>query len=312
MLDQIKVSVCMITYNHGKYLEQAILGVLQQETTFRFELIIGNDCSTDTTDQIVKKLIKENPNTQCEIVYISHAKNVGSALNAESVFGRARGQYMALCEGDDFWHDNTKLQQQVDVMDKNPSATICFHAISMVNSDGHRLSEQRLAEGIKPSFKELFKDNFIHTPSVMYRIIFDPLLLDWMRDLVVGDWITHLRHAEKGEIIYIDKVMASYRFHGGGVWSMIDGNARKLRWIKVVEAVIENLFPQHELGLNYTKKNCLLALSASHFRSFQIVPAFKYLYQALTLKTDPPMTLTFLVKRVLRKIQREFLKRSHA
>jgi glycosyltransferase involved in cell wall biosynthesis len=302
MSDHIKVSVCMITYNHGQYLEQAILGVLRQKTAFKFELIVGNDCSPDNTDQLVKKLIKTNANPKCEIVYISHEKNVGSALNAESVFDSARGQYMALCEGDDFWQDTAKLQQQVDAMENNPAATVCFHAVTVVNSTGEPISESRLSPGIQPSFKALLKENFIHTPSVMYRILFKPISLVWMRGLIVGDWILHLRHAEKGDVIYINKVMASYRMHSGGLWSMINENARLLKWITVVDAVTVHLFPQQALGLNYTKKNCLFTLSANHFKAFQLSAGFKYLYQALVLKTDPPMTLVSILKRLLKRL----------
>jgi glycosyltransferase involved in cell wall biosynthesis len=308
MQNQIKVSVCMITYNHDKYIEKAIASVLAQKTSFKFELIIGNDASPDTTDLIVKKMIRENKNELCEIVYVLHEKNVGMGRNSSSIFDKARGQYMALCEGDDFWSDPLKLQKQVEALTRTPSATLCFHAVSVVDGQGAHLYDQHLSPEIVPSFKALMQGNIMHTPSVMYRIMFRPLILDWMIGLPVGDWITHLRHAERGEIIYLDQVMATYRIHAGGVWSMIDERARALKWIEVVDAVIENLFPQFRHGLNYTKKVCLLKLSVSHLKSFQIAKAFDYLVEALRLKTDPSMNLMFFAKKILGKLKKIFLK----
>lgn len=311
MSDQIKVSVFMLAYNHDKYIEQAILSVIAQETTFTFELIIGNDSSIDQTDSVIRRLIQSNQNKKCEIVYVFHEKNIGANYNAASVFNMVRGQYMAFCEADDFWLDNKKLQLQVETLEQNQSATVCFHAVNIVDGSGRFTSEYRLEKGFQPTFRRLIQNNFIHTPSVMYRVMFKPLKLDWMMSLTGGDWISHLRHAEKGEIIYIDKVMASYRVHDGGVWSMVDESRKRLKWIQLVDAVIKNLLPQYEAGLNYSKKHCLLVLSADHFRSLQIVSGFKYLYQAVVLKTDPPMTIMTIMKRVINKFLKN-IKRANA
>lgn len=308
MSRQVKVSVVMLTYNHAKYIEQAILGVLQQETSFHFELIVGNDGSSDETDRIIKRLIRENKNKLCEIVYVSHEHNVGMGKNADSVFSRAKGQYIAFCEGDDFWQEKAKVQRQVDIMEANLAATICFHAVNIVDEKNKVLQEQRWDEEIEPSFEALFIHNFIQTPSVMYRNIFNTLMLDWMMDLGAGDWIMHLRHAEKGKIVYINQVMASYRVHAGGVWSQANVTVKRLKWIAVVDAVINNLFPQYEYGLNYTKKNCLFALSTSHFFSGHLILAGKYLCRALSLKTDPPMSFWVLIKIASNKLRKEFLK----
>src|ERR1700690_2758382 len=107
------VSVKMITYNHAPYITRAIEGVLQQKTTFPFELIIGEDCSTDGTREIVFAYQKKYPDI---IRVITSDKNVGMNINGLRTIKAGKGKYIALCEGDDYWHNPEKLQKKVDFL----------------------------------------------------------------------------------------------------------------------------------------------------------------------------------------------------
>lgn len=111
------VSVHMITYNHAPYIAQAIEGVLMQDTDFPFELVIGEDCSTDGTRDIIAKYRDKYPEV---IRVITSGVNVGAAENNSRTLKACRGKYIAYCEGDDFWHRIDKLQLQVEYLEGHP------------------------------------------------------------------------------------------------------------------------------------------------------------------------------------------------
>jgi len=212
------VSVHMITYNHEKFIAQAIEGVLMQKTSFPFELVIGEDCSTDRT----RKIVVDYANRYPEIIKpILHEKNVGAKANSESVGEACTGKYVALCEGDDYWIDPLKLQKQVDFLDSNPGFSVCFHRARIVDKFGNCLGIS------KPSMKwhrpitnlrDVLKSNYIPTQSVLYRNrgynweVFDTL----SNGLYFGDWPLHVLNAERGDIYFINEFMSAYRLHDGG------------------------------------------------------------------------------------------------
>lgn len=129
------VSVVCATYNHENYIEQAIKSFLSQKTSFPFEIIIHDDASTDGTQDIIKKYQKKYP----ELIHpIFQTENQYSKGNFKPLFyaaGYARGQYIALCEGDDFWIDNEKLQIQIDCMLENPDVDFSFHSAWIARGD---------------------------------------------------------------------------------------------------------------------------------------------------------------------------------
>lgn len=122
------LSVHMITYNHEPYIAQAIEGVLQQKTDFPFELIIGEDCSTDCTREIVLEYQKKYP---AIIRVLISEGNVGASKNGRRVYAACRGKYIAYCEGDDFWHHPLKLKKQVEYLESHPD-------VGLIHSDGIR------------------------------------------------------------------------------------------------------------------------------------------------------------------------------
>jgi len=122
------VSAVMITYNHRGFIVQAIESILAQKTNFQFELIIGDDCSTDGTREIVAEYVKKHPE---RIVAVTSEKNVGMHQNMLRVERAARGKYIAYCEGDDVWHDPLKLAKQAAFLEGHPD-------YSMAHSHCHR------------------------------------------------------------------------------------------------------------------------------------------------------------------------------
>ena len=129
----MKVSVHMITYNHEKFIAQAIESALMQQVDFDYEIVIGEDCSTDRTREIVVAYQQRHPD---KIRLLLHEQNVGVSLNDIRVYRACRGEYVAWLEGDDYWTSPHKLQKQADFLDSHPACSACFHPVTVFFEDG--------------------------------------------------------------------------------------------------------------------------------------------------------------------------------
>ena len=128
------VSVTMLVYNHEKWLAQAIESVMMQQVDFDFDLIIGEDCSTDGSREIVEKYKKLYPN---KIIALLNEKNLGMKKNSDNVWAHAHGKYVACCEGDDYWIDSYKLKKQVDFLESHPEYSAIYHSSEIVDASGN-------------------------------------------------------------------------------------------------------------------------------------------------------------------------------
>ena len=126
---QPKVSAIIITYNHVRFIAQAIESVLLQEVDFPVEIIIGDDCSTDGTRELVKAYAEKYPNV---IRALLPAHNLGMGKNFRALYTACNGEFIALMDGDDYWSDPRKLQKQVAFMEHNPEFSMCGTAVSDV------------------------------------------------------------------------------------------------------------------------------------------------------------------------------------
>lgn len=220
------VSVVTIAYNQEKYIAQALDSFVSQKTSFSFEVIVGDDCSNDNTPRIIAEYAKKYPDI---IKPILRQQNIGAVPNFIDILQAAKGKYIALCEGDDYWTDPTKLQQQVDFLDSHPDFAICFHPVKVVTEGQRQTSVYPVKTQIaKLTIKALLESNFIQTNSAMYRRQSYISLPD---KILPFDWYLHLFHAQFGKIGYIDKVMAVYRKHPSGLWWDSGHNIDQL-WLK--------------------------------------------------------------------------------
>jgi len=243
----MKVSVLIVTYNHEKYIAKALDSVLMQEVDFDYEIVTGEDCSTDNTRDILIDYQSKHPD---KIKLILQEKNLGfyGKYNFILTFNACRGQYIAMLEGDDYWTSPDKLQKQVDVLDNDSDCAICFHNVMVIYEDAPELSHPfyfRDPNGPfmqgkpKPisTLEDLIKGNFIQTPSVMFRARLFEKLPNWFHMAFPGDWALHMLNAHHGNIRYIDEVMGVYRVHSGGAWSQIVSCPKK--YIQKIQREIE-------------------------------------------------------------------------
>ncbi len=211
----MKVSVCMITYGHEKYISQAIEGVLMQECNFEIELVIFNDCSPDNTDEIIQSIIKKHERGSW-IKYVKHNQNIGMMANFLLAVGACNGDYIALCEGDDYWIDPLKLQKQTSFLASNSQFSLCFHNNIIKNDNSEKIMLTDLG---KHEFdtKDVLRQWFIPTASIVFRNYSDFVFPDWFVNCQSGDIPLLLLLSLRGDIKYIDEVMSVYRLHPGGV-----------------------------------------------------------------------------------------------
>ncbi|HON18882.1 MAG TPA: glycosyltransferase [Salinivirgaceae bacterium] len=243
-MSNMLVSVIMITFNHEKYISQAIEGVLMQEIGFPYELIIANDCSPDNTDAIVKDYINHHPKGKI-IKYFSHAQNIGMQPNFIFAAQHCTGKYIALCEGDDYWTDPLKLQKQVDFLERNPEYNICFHDVEILAPNPEVVSQKNIQWNDRDTFTTddlLDFGNIMHTPSVVFRNIVKEYPF---KNAITGDYFLHLMVSLNSKIFRIKETMAVYRVHDGGFFS------QKERWsiekkISFFEKQIESFFIFYE------------------------------------------------------------------
>src|SRR5690554_1721762 len=129
MSSDVKVSVCVITYNQEKYIRECLQSIVDQEVDFKIEVIVADDCSTDKTQEIIKEFAHKYPHL---IIPIFHSENVGISLNYRSAHDRATGEYVAHCDGDDMWLPG-KLTYQAELLDKHPHASQCWGCAYLID-----------------------------------------------------------------------------------------------------------------------------------------------------------------------------------
>lgn len=207
------VSVVMITYAHENYIRQAIAGVLMQECNFELELIIANDCSPDNTDAVIKDILNNHPKAHW-IKYIQHKENKGMMPNFIFALGQAKADYIALCDGDDYWTDPLKLQKQVDFLEENEEFSMCFHDAWVVHGEDKKSLYVNQERSVFTT-EDLFKRHFIPTASIVFRNNIQ--LPIWLSKIASGDRLLLFLLSLKGKIKYIKEEMAIYRLHEGGI-----------------------------------------------------------------------------------------------
>lgn len=215
----MKLTVVTTTYNQEKYIGEAIEGMLMQKTNFPFQIVVSDDCSTDRTRDILKEYQKEHPG---QIKIIKNEKNLGAMGNFIHTLSKIKDtEYVALCDGDDFWTDENKLQKQVDFLDNHPDFNICFHKTKLFYQNKEK-EENIIPEGVQEvtTIEDLVKSNYIVANSVVYRWKFNEKNLKevFPDNIVPGDYYVHLFHAQDGKIKMLDEPMSAYRRHEEGMW----------------------------------------------------------------------------------------------
>lgn len=237
------VSIVCITYNHEAYIADAIEGFLMQKTDFEYEILIGEDKSTDNTLQVIKSYMEKYPG---RITLITSRENVGADENEQRLIRCAKGKYIAFCEGDDYWTEPYKLQKQIDYLEEHPKCTICFHNAEVV--DYMKKPIGKLHVPYLKSFNKYYygKDSrydagqlavlhFIPTASMTIRKESMSNLPDFYYDAIVTDLPIRLIVASRGYAYYMDNVMSAYRYNVPGSQTQVGMERAKARETNITD-----------------------------------------------------------------------------
>lgn len=216
------VSVAMITYNHEKFIAQAIESVLMQEVDFPVELIIGEDCSTDGTRRIVQNYASKYPNV---IRALLPEQNLGATKNSTAVDAACRGKYTAFLEGDDYWSDPRKLRVQVEWLEKEPNCMICAHRFQVLDEESQRISndphEAHFAgqPQIEVTYQNFLNPFLLQTLTVMHR---RKGLIGFSDRTIKIDSVRWSHLLSQGGVATIfNRFMGVYRKHGAGMYTQL-------------------------------------------------------------------------------------------
>lgn len=264
------MSICMITYNHEKYIREAIEGVLMQTCHFEIELIVSDDASQDETGKIIQSIIEKHPQGYW-IKYFKQEKNIGMMPNFIWALQQCKGKYIALCEGDDYWTDPLKLQKQVDFLEANEDYGICFHNVKQINSlEGTKIN---IIPNLKVEQDYTIKDYVLANRTATCSMVFGKKYFD-----VIPKWFSKIPFGDLGIILQVMKnsngkgrvlkdVMGVYRIHANGIHGSFHKNNRGLikaykKHLEFTSMIESNLLgeKEYEKSLLLKKRNTVLAL----------------------------------------------------
>ncbi|MDU3335659.1 glycosyltransferase family 2 protein [Paraclostridium bifermentans] len=220
--EKIMVSICCIAYNHEQYIEQALDSFLMQKTNFKYEIIIHDDLSTDSTTSIIQKYEQMYPDI-IKPIYQKENQYSKGIIVSQFAYKKARGKYITVCEGDDYWSDENKLQKQFDFLEEHKEYIATSHWCEVVNKEGFPSEEYpnkyRVFNFKKHNYQlKDYKKNEIpgHINTLMFRNIYLDSKYDFSKiyyaSRLVGDRTAYLILALNGNIYVMHEFMSCYRF----------------------------------------------------------------------------------------------------
>lgn len=307
-MTDIKLSILLLTYNHGKYLEQCLNSIIEQKTNFEYEVIICDDTSTDDTRKIILAYKDRFKNIQLQL----NKCNYGLGINAGKGLQKIRGKYFHIIEGDDYLTDNNKFQKQVDFLEANNDYVGATHDVNCYMEQENRFED--LYKYQKPS--DVTPDNvdyhipYYHTSSAMFR---SNLISKLFYNNLRTDWFISIYFSNLGKIKFLDEKMSVYRVTGHGIWSKLaqeDKDYMNIKsmffynvlfdykynsvfskkitiWIEEVEKKLsmENKTPKHEREYSLLKK-ILSSDGCRKFLNYKFFFLNKMLFGKYSLFTD--------------------------
>ncbi len=218
--EEITLSVSIITYNHEKFIRKAIDSVLNQKVDCKFEIIIGDDCSSDGTPAILQEYQEKHPEIVQLILHPRRYKEIPGRTNNLTNLYACRGKYIAMLDGDDYWISTDKLQRQIDFLENNPDFNLCFHnAINFSEEDNFKSYLQSEKYKILES-RSVYDQQFIASgssvmpaSSIVFRNNLDSELPEWFREIFSADYALTLIVTSNGLAKYFKDIFSAYRIN---------------------------------------------------------------------------------------------------
>lgn len=236
------VSILVTVYNHEKYLEQCLSSIINQETNFKYEVLIHDDCSTDGSRKIIEKYYKNYPEKVVPIYEKENQYSKGVKINKEILIPKMSGKYFCLCEGDDYWIDEKKLQKQYDFLELNTEYKFCVHNSININDDGIKIGENivvKKSEDLECKDFIINDGSFIATNSIFSYSYLAKKLPCYFNYLSL-DYIWQIYLSSVGKTYCFEECMSAYRVESVGSWNQRMKNDNQ-KWILHKKKIIKAL-----------------------------------------------------------------------
>ncbi len=244
-MEQILVSVCCLAYNHEKYIRDALEGFIHQKTSFPYEVIVHDDASTDKTAEIIREYAAKYPGIIRPVIQTENQHSKGVRIFNTFIFPRMRGKYIAVCEGDDYWCDENKLQRQADWLEQHPEYAFCGHNTRIINClTGEEKPFSSSDADCDVSMEDLILKTrpFFHTSSFMFRAEY-AVIPEGFLNGVLSDYPRALYMETCGKVRFLHETMSVYRQFADGSWTVRTHRSAESRdrEQKVYRAIIKTL-----------------------------------------------------------------------
>ena len=227
------VSVLTLAYNHAPYIRECLDGILMQKTNFAFELLIHDDASTDGTADIIREYEAKYPDIIKPIYQTENQYSKGVKVSLTYLYPRAKGKYIAMCEGDDYWTDPLKLQKQVDFMEANEDIPCCFHRVDILRQNENKfekgslpkfIKEDDICEGKFFTNEDRLEKWFAYILAIMFRSKYIDYLTKNSKKYKFTFNDNHIIYylMKDSKAYYFKDSMAIYRINDGGVFGNRD------------------------------------------------------------------------------------------
>jgi len=237
------VSIICNTYNHEKYIKDALDGFIMQKTSFGFEVLIHDDASTDMTAKIIREYEKNHPQIIKPIFQTENQYSKSIPISLTFNYPRIKGKYIAICEGDDYWTDKYKLQKQFDAMELHPEIDMCAHAANVVDSDTKKIINKIAPSDSDTVFKPenviLGGGSFVSTNSLFFRKSLINTLPEFRKVLML-DYTLQIHGSLRGGMLYLKDNMSNYRSLSTNSWTRTM-NLNPEKYYKHIEKEIKML-----------------------------------------------------------------------
>lgn len=296
-----KVSVCIVTFNQEKYIDQCLQSILNQETSFPFEIIIGDDCSTDKTREIISKYAIEHKNI---IKTLFHESNVGPTKNYKSVHNLATGEYVAHCDGDDFWLPG-KIQYQVNLLEKHKDASQCWGCAKLIDDNNNYIGifPSRLSRILNPTYitsKDIALSYALvgQHSTQMYRKSFRDKFDN--KDPSLDFWYA-FKLSLKGRAIYSKKIVSGYRITKSS--SLTRNTSRKKFAVDVLASHLREIIENNQNYSIEAKSQLISRLFFSKIAKHETTSITNELQETIKTKYSPILVAKSAFYFLLQKIK---------
>ena len=294
-----RISVCCTTFNQVDYVTECIEGFLIQKTDDPFEILIHDDASTDGTSEIIKTYQRNYPNILHAIFQEENQYSKGVKVARDTIWSEAKGEYIALCEGDDYWTDHKKLQKQINAMVEHGDIDLSFHNYIELDPEGKTSpSRHKNPDGKIYDLSDIIRGGglrfrgygtLITTASIMVKSKVLKELPEWFNDTPVSDYFIQVIGSMNGALFLPEK-MSLYRTLTPGSWSFIF-KAKNMKMLnehfKSMDIAMQNLSSlvgkKYDTDINYQRGMLFLSGLKNSIRKGSLISFLYYLFNATTM-----------------------------